>query len=46
MEYLIIKMQCKTLSEQVQWFDGKGVYFHPRDQGIKPHKWCVCDQQW
>jgi hypothetical protein len=37
-------MQCNTLLEQVWWLDGMGVYFHPRGQGIKPHKWCVCGQ--
>jgi hypothetical protein len=44
MKYLINKMQCNTLSWQVWWFDGKGVCLHIRCQGIKPHKWCVCDQ--
>jgi hypothetical protein len=46
MKYLINKMQCYTLSQQVWWFDGRGVCFHPRVQGIKLDKWCVCDQQW
>ncbi len=27
------------------WLDVKGVCFHLRCQGIKPHKWCVCGQQ-
>jgi hypothetical protein len=42
MKYLINKMQCNTLSQQVWWLDGKGVCLHPKVQGIKPHKWCVC----
>ncbi len=41
MKYLINKMQRNTLSHQVWWFDGKGVYINPRNQGIKLHKWCV-----
>jgi hypothetical protein len=44
MKYLINKMQCNTLSQQVWWLDDKGVCFHPRSEGIKPHKWCVCGQ--
>jgi hypothetical protein len=35
MKYLINKMQCNILSQQMCWFDGKGVCFHPRGQGIK-----------
>jgi hypothetical protein len=46
MKYLINNMQCNILSWEVWWLNGKGVCFHPRGQGIKPHKWCVCDQQW
>jgi hypothetical protein len=38
MKYLINRMQCKILSQQLGWFDGGG-------QRIKPHKWC-CGQQW
>jgi len=45
MKYLIYKMQCNTLSQQVGWFDGGGVCFHFKGQGIKFHKWCVCGQQ-
>jgi hypothetical protein len=30
MKYLINKMQCNTLSQQVWWLDGRGVYLHPR----------------
>jgi hypothetical protein len=41
MKYLITKMQCNTLSQQVWWFHGKGVWFCPKSQAIKPHKWCV-----
>jgi hypothetical protein len=39
-KYLINKMQCNTLSQQVWWFDGKGVYMHVRGQKVKFHKWC------
>jgi hypothetical protein len=46
MKYLIIRMECNILLQQVRWFDGKGVCFHFKGQGIKPHKWCVCGQQW
>jgi len=35
MKYLINRMQCNTLSQQVWWFDGKGVCFRPRGQRIK-----------
>ncbi len=28
MTYLINKMQCNTLSQQVYWLDSKGVCFH------------------
>jgi hypothetical protein len=41
MKYLINRMQCNKLSQQVGWVDVKGVCLHPSDQGIKPHKWCV-----
>jgi hypothetical protein len=44
MKYLINKMQYNTLSQQMWWFDGKGVCLHPRSQRIKLHKWCVCGQ--
>jgi len=46
MKYLINKMQCNILSQQMRWFDRKGVCFYSRNQGIKSHKWCVCSQQW
>jgi hypothetical protein len=46
MKYLINPMQCNTLSQQVWWFDGNDVYFHPRGQGVKLYIWCVCDQHW
>jgi hypothetical protein len=44
MKYLINRMQCNTLSQQVWWFDGRGVYFDLKVQRIKLHKWCVFDQ--
>ncbi len=44
MKYLINRMQCNTLSQQMWWFDGKGVYFHFGGQGIKFHKCSVYDQ--
>ncbi len=31
MKYLINKMQCNILSQQVGWFDSRGVYFHPKN---------------
>jgi hypothetical protein len=40
MKYLINRMSCKTLSQQVGWLDGKGVCVHSKAQGIKPHGWC------
>ncbi len=43
MKYLINKMQCNTLSQQVLWFDGKCVCFYRKGERIKFHKWCVCD---
>jgi hypothetical protein len=45
-KYLINKMQCNILSQQVGWLDGKGGCFHSKGQGIKPHKWFVHAQQW
>jgi len=45
-KYLINRMQYNTLSQQVWWLDGRGVYLYPRGQGIKFHKWCVCGPQW
>ncbi len=45
MKYLINRMQCNTLSQQVGYIDGKGVYLHSKGQGIKPYKWCVHGQQ-
>jgi len=41
MKHLINRMQCNTLSQYMWWFDGKGVYFHPKGLRIKPHK-MVC----
>jgi hypothetical protein len=38
-------MQCNILSQQAGWFDGKGVCFHFKGQGVKPHKWFMCSQQ-
>ncbi len=35
MKYLINKMQCYKLLQQMWWFDGRGDYFHPKGQGIK-----------
>jgi hypothetical protein len=46
MKYLINRMQCNTLSQQMGWFDSKGVYFHFKGQKIKLHKWCVHGQEW
>ncbi len=46
MKYLTNRMQCNTLSQQMWWLHGRGVCLHPRGQGIKIHKWCVCGQQW
>ncbi len=46
MKYWINKMKCNTLSQQVCWLDGRGVYLHFKGQMIKLHKWCVCGQQW
>jgi len=44
MKYLINLMQYNISSQQMCWFDGKGVCFRPKVQGIKLHKWCVCGQ--
>ncbi len=41
MKYLIYRMQCNTLSQQVGWFDGGGVCFHFKGQRIKIHKWSI-----
>ncbi len=50
MKYLVNRMQCNILLQQVKWLDGRGVCLHFKGQGIKPHKWCVCvcvcGQQW
>ncbi len=43
MKYLINKMKCNILSQQVGWFDGKNVFLPSKGQRIKPHKWCVCN---
>jgi hypothetical protein len=32
MKYLINKMQCNTLSQQVWWLNNRGVTFHPKGQ--------------
>jgi hypothetical protein len=32
MKYLINKIQCNTLSQQMWWFDGRGVRLHPKGQ--------------
>jgi hypothetical protein len=40
MKYLINRMWCNILPQQVGWFDGKGVCVHSKCQRIKPHKWC------
>ncbi len=42
MKYLVNRMQCNILLQQVKWLDGRGVCLHFKGQGIKPHKWCVC----
>ncbi len=44
MKYLMNRMQSNTLSQRMWWFDGKGVCFHPKGQGSKLHKQCVCGQ--
>jgi hypothetical protein len=44
--YLINRMQCIILSQQMRWLDGKVACFHFKGQGIKTHKWCVRGQQW
>jgi len=44
MKYLINEMQSNTLSQQMQWFDGRGVYLQLKSQRIELHKWCVCGQ--
>jgi len=31
-KYLINRMQCNILSQQVRWLDGKGVCFYPKGQ--------------
>jgi hypothetical protein len=41
MKYLINRMECNTLLQQVWWIDGRGVYLHFKGQRIKLHKWCV-----
>jgi len=40
MKYLINKMWCNILSQQVWWLDGKGVCFDSKNQEIKSHEWC------
>jgi hypothetical protein len=40
MKYLINKMECIILLQQVGWLDGKGVCLQSKGQGIKPHEWC------
>jgi hypothetical protein len=40
MKYLINKMQCNVVSQQVGWLDGRMF----KCQEIKPHKWCVRGQ--
>ncbi len=37
MKYLINRMQCNILSQQVGWLDGKDVGPRSKGQGIKPH---------
>jgi hypothetical protein len=46
MKYFINRMNCNILSQQMTWFDGRGVCFHFKGQAIKPLKWCVRGQQW
>ncbi len=43
-KYLINKMQCSTLSQQVSWLDDRSGYFHFQGERIKLHKWCVYGQ--
>ncbi len=33
-KYMINTMQCNTLSQQMWWFDDKGVCLHPKGKGI------------
>ncbi len=42
MKYLINKMQCNILSQQVGWFDGRVVCLHSKGQRIKLHNLCMC----
>jgi len=46
MKYLINKMLCNILSQQVEWLDGKGVYPQSKGQGIILINGVVCGQQW
>ncbi len=40
MKYLINRMECNILSQQVNWFDGKDVCLHSKGQRIKPCEYC------
>jgi len=40
MKYLINRMQCNILAQQVGWLDDKGVCLNSKGQKMKPHEWC------
>ncbi len=40
MKYLINKMYCNILPQEVGWLDVKSVCFQSKGQGMKPHEWC------
>jgi len=46
MKYLINKMSCNILSQQVGWFDDKGVTCIPNVKGSNLMGDVVCGQQW
>jgi hypothetical protein len=45
-KYGVNKMHSITSSQQVGWFDGKGIDIHPWGLRMKLHKWHDCGQQW
>ncbi len=46
MKYLINKMQCNILSQQVGWLDSKGVCLQSKGKGSNLMGGVVCGQQW